>query len=204
MPRASLHVPLRCLKTPHTLVAAALRKPGERTGNLVLPRICSLRSRAGQVSAGTYSQPGGQLAGAWWGGCTHAEESALGNGTLGRAHSPGADGPAGLGPFTHSSGSHRCASAGAAHPPGSQVTTPGAPHLWQVATCSPVTHPLDTLTQLSCWFPAIAANRSHLGNGFGDAARRGARWRTGSLMAPGTQLPHLRWDPRELCHGEQP
>lgn len=77
VPRASLRVPLGCLKTPHTL-AAPLTKPGEKEVTQSSPRICSLRSRtglgAGKVSAGTYLQPGGQLASAWWGGCTHAEE----------------------------------------------------------------------------------------------------------------------------------
>lgn len=66
---------------------------------------------------------------------------------------------------------------------------------------SPVTHPPDTLTQLSCWFPAIAANGSHLGNGSGDAARR-ADERTACSELDGTRPP--RQDPREPRHREQP
>lgn len=71
---------------------------------------------------------------------------------------------------------------------GPSHTAPGSTRLppvclipWWVVTRSPVTHALDTLTQLSRWFPAIAANGSHLGNGSGDTARRvdgvqGAGW----------------------------
>lgn len=46
-----------------------------------------------------------------------------------------------------------------------------------------VTHPPDALTQLVRWFPAIAANGSHLRNGSADTARRAGQ-RAGSGWHP--------------------
>lgn len=70
---------------------------------------------------------------------------------------------------------------------------PSAPHPVAVVTPSPpvpVTHPRDTLTQRSRWFPAIAANGSHLGNGSGDAARRATACRErGATRRPATLAP---------------